>query len=120
MSSDVHGLPALVAEGLDYFERSGDEGDHKYVAAIREHIAALRHDAERWRSFTAGMDATSTKFGDVLGVLNDAERYRWLRNPGNEGHPAWVPILKLGCMSEAMDAVIDAAIREHLATRSTK
>lgn len=28
-------LDALVVEGLDYFERSGDEGDKKYVAAIR-------------------------------------------------------------------------------------
>jgi hypothetical protein len=25
----------LVAEGLDYFERAGDEGDKRYVAAIR-------------------------------------------------------------------------------------
>ena len=42
----MHGLPALVAEGLDYFERSGDEGDRKYVAAIREHLAALRQSGE--------------------------------------------------------------------------
>jgi len=45
-SIDVHGLPALVAEGLDYFERAGDEGDRKYVAAIREHLAALRQSGE--------------------------------------------------------------------------
>lgn len=31
----------LVNEGLDYFYKSGDEGDKEYVRAIRAHIAAL-------------------------------------------------------------------------------
>lgn len=32
----------LAQEGLEYFERSGDAGDKKYVAAIRATIAALQ------------------------------------------------------------------------------
>ena len=31
----------MVSEGLDYFEKSGDDGDRLYVQAIREKIAAL-------------------------------------------------------------------------------
>lgn len=32
----------LAEEGLNYFERAGDPGDKKYVAAIRATIAALQ------------------------------------------------------------------------------
>lgn len=41
MTAKEQGLPALVAEGLDYFDLAGDEGDLGYVKAIREHIAQL-------------------------------------------------------------------------------
>lgn len=34
------GQDALVLEALDYFERAGDAGDRKYVAAIRAALAA--------------------------------------------------------------------------------
>jgi hypothetical protein len=41
MTSDRNDLEALAAEGLDYFENAGDDGDRKYVAAIRKHIRRL-------------------------------------------------------------------------------
>lgn len=43
-------MDQLAEEGLDYFERAGDEGDKRYVSAIREEIEQLRKDAERYRT----------------------------------------------------------------------
>jgi hypothetical protein len=38
-------MPALVDEALAYFAKAGDEGDRRYIEAIRKHIAALSQTA---------------------------------------------------------------------------
>lgn len=38
-------MPALVDEALTYFAKAGDDGDRRYVEAIRQHIAALSQTA---------------------------------------------------------------------------
>ena len=38
-------MPPLVEEALTYFTKAGDEGDRRYVEAIRRHIAALSQPA---------------------------------------------------------------------------
>jgi hypothetical protein len=45
-------MPSLVDEALTYFAKAGDEGDRRYVEAIRQHIAALSQPAgvpDGWR-----------------------------------------------------------------------
>lgn len=58
---------ALVAEGLDYFEKVGDAGDRKYVDAIREELAVRGQQA---CGSAAVVDALE-KF--VSAVLDDGE-----------------------------------------------
>lgn len=60
---------ALVAEGLDYFERIGDAGDRKYVDSIRAALAARQ---------PVGVSA------DTLRALAD----RWASDRGYTGSPA--------------------------------
>lgn len=44
MTTETGKLPAMVEEGLAYFDGAGDAGDKLYVKAIREHIEALARD----------------------------------------------------------------------------
>ena len=40
----------------------------------------------------------------------DAARYRWLRDPKNETHPAWDELIETGQKAETFDATVDAAL----------
>ena len=42
--------------------------------------------------------------------IKDAERYQWIRDEQNVGHPAWWMLIEPECVSKKMDEVIDAAI----------
>jgi hypothetical protein len=110
-------------------EREQDpQARYMAIEFLRTHHAAIEQvvrDAESYRRIWAELDAeqvvrASKKFGDSLGVLKDAERYRYLRthrhdyiqrNTGAEISlrlPAGADLLK----DAAIDAVLDAAIEK--------
>lgn len=75
-------------------------------------------DARAWRQWCEAVGAEQVvalneKFGDALGLVKDAERYRWLRSHQREvvftdatGVPTW----GYDDSAEALDAALDAAI----------
>jgi hypothetical protein len=91
-----------------------------YLRTHGARIAELEGDAEKWHAFTAGIDAdqvvsASEKFGDALGLLRDAARYRWLRDsrgPVTTHIETWRYDLDKYVMvaNEEADAAIDAAM----------
>jgi hypothetical protein len=43
-------------------------------------------------------------------VVQDAARYRWLRDAANTGHSAWLRLTHIDCVGELFDAEVDAAL----------
>jgi len=87
-------MSELTQEGLDYFERAGDEGDKKYVAAIRDEIESLRCDAERYRYLRCGDKI------DPNGYL-ELSQWNFVTQERNSGRLLF---------SAELDAAIDAAM----------
>lgn len=100
----------LIAEGLEYFERAGDEGDAVYTAAIRKELSRL----------TTELAARDQALAEARRDGVDAQRYRWLISrinyqDGTDGcawaHLEWCVGLS-GRAPADLDAAIDAAIAQ--------
>ena len=60
----------LALEGLDYFDKAGDEGDKKYVAAIRSLLSGQQAgvDDPRITLFYEAVELQRTYYGDGAGL----------------------------------------------------
>lgn len=70
----------LVEEGLVYFERSGDEGDRKYVAAIRNALAAT--GKQQQSTFDGGGEYYADQHGDGAWATYLRNGKGWVYNFG--------------------------------------
>ena len=79
------------------------------MTALREVLIAAiaaQMDGDRKRLAQELVDKHGTA---LLAALDDAERYRWLRDPANNDNAAWLKIANYYCTAEEIDAAIDAA-----------
>lgn len=72
MTTETGKLPAMVEEGLAYFDGAGDAGDKLYVKAIREHIEALARD----RAAQGAEPDGYTSYGEFRWACDCDERMR--------------------------------------------
>ena len=49
---------------------------------------------------------------EVESLRKDAARYRWLRSTASLGDLVWDRLMEIDCVTERMDAAIDAAMKE--------
>lgn len=79
--TDKSDIEALAFEGLDYFEKAGDEGDKAYVSAIRELLARRLQPArvpEGWSdafaAFKGAFDTPAARRRDGSEYAEDARK----------------------------------------------
>lgn len=136
LASDIAALQAEVAQlrarTLELERQRDDYLNREWAAtkakqAAEAEAARLREDAAAWRQFCEAVGAqqavdASAKFGDALGIVRDAARYRFVRDPvfkpGEPQPDAWIEfrgnehIESEWLTGDMADAAIDAALKE--------